>query len=463
MATIRPHRYSSAVRANPPKSAGSIDRDRLIITNPGVTDAGSVSATERLLAYREDRPTFVVGSLLVVGFFACYPVLDWLLRAAGIAAPFGFYDFGAYGGAVHRWFDGGAIYQQAEGGGYHGSYLYPPIGLLLFVPFAQLPFNQGVLLWSLVSLGALWLALQLAIGAYGVDLRLWERGLLLWLLLGFQPVLYGIKMGQVTALIGALVTFSLVGLVKGERPSRKSSQSLRYLSGVAITLAAAVKLFFAAGGAHLLADRDRFVGAVATALALAAGSLLVFGVETNLAFLDVLRWGKGWGTEPRSIYLWGPSYFRPLYALSDISLPLRLGGVVCIVALSAVAPDDADDAVFAVGVAAIPLLGPTVHTYDLVVVLPAAIALLAVEFDRDGLPLVPVVALLLVNVHAYGLKLIVEHLPAAPPSGVIRSLAPVLQPGLWGVLLLFGLALFRVSEAVPTSIGRALRWPLPRR
>jgi hypothetical protein len=54
----------------------------------------------------------------------------------------------------------------------------------------------------------------------------------------------------------------------------------------------------------------------------------------------------------------------------------------------------------------------------------------------------------LLGSQAYGLKYLVDHLPAFVPARewVIHNLVPVLQPGLWGNLILLGLAAHRVRD-----------------
>jgi hypothetical protein len=220
-------------------------------------------------------------------------------------------------------------------------------------------------------------------------------------------------------------------------------------SGAATAVAGTLKLAYAPVGAHLLARRDRLVGAVAAGIGLVALSVAVFGVEAHLTYLDVLRWGVTLGGRTRPPTLWLAPYFAPLFALPVDTLPVRLAGALGVAVLAA--GSAADREVFALGVAATPLLAPQAYTYTFVALLPAVAVLVATEFDRDGCPAVPVAALGLLHVHAHGLRLVGE---AVPP--LVGGSAPVvvsfLQPGLWGVLALAGLAAVRAVEdaTVPT-------------
>lgn len=414
------------------------------------------SALTRLWALRAERPLFVAATMVTIGALLVYPVVDWWLRAVDIAPGFQFWDFGAYGGAVERSRTGDPLYVRSDGGGFHGSYLYPPVVVLLFWPFvAMFPAGQSAIVWVGVSVALLWIGLQLLASVLGLPLRWWERGLLLWLLVGFQPLLLSVKMGQTATFLTALLCFAFVALAAGNRdgsPWVMASGGLTALVGV-------IKPSYAPVGAHLLSDRFRLLGAVLTGAVVGILSLVAFGVGTHWTYLDVLRWGIEQGEGGRPPTLWLPPYYRPLAWLSE-PMPLRFVVSLVIAGYAVSAPPEADRTVFALGVAAFPLLSPLTYTYYLVALLPATAILLAVELDLDGRPAIPVIGLLLVHVHAYGLRFLVVELPPLVPS--LEALEPhylLLQPGLWGNLLLLGLAAVRVGEAVtvPVWIRRRIR------
>lgn len=447
---------------------------------PGQAIRTAAPAISGLWSLRRERPRFVGLALATLGVLLAYPFVDWYLRAAGVAVTFEFYDWGAITAGAARWYRGDPIYVRGEWG-YHGSYLYPPVylpvvaafaeiqsipGVAAVVPFADGPFEASAMVWGLATLGLLWAGLQLAVAAYGLDLGWLDRAVLLWALLGFQPLLYSLKMGQVAAFLGAMLCFALVGLERGARSGDGEERSgtdvtrrraARLASGAFTTLGSLTKPFYATAGAHLLRDRRRFLGAVAAGLAMLGLSLGLFGVDAHRAYLDVLLWGKGWGTIPKPPWLWHAGYYEPLYVVASrwpsLSLVVRLVGLLAIVALSLAARNDRPGRrTFALGLAAIPFFAPQAYTFEYVALLPAVVVLLAVEFDRGpaGRPWLPVVAVLLLAVHAYGLKLVVHHLPASVPLyDPLVAATPVLQPGLWGNLALVGLAAYRVAELVP--------------
>jgi alpha-1,2-mannosyltransferase len=429
-----------------------------------------MSVLARLWRFRHRRPRTVALSVVVLAFFLAYPLFDWYLRGAKVAGtpgfarvtPFTFNDFGAFGTAVDNWYAGDPIYTETNGS-YRGGYLYPPAYVLLFVPFyeaqfvdvvSRLPFadfgfEAGAITWGLFALGVLWVGLQLVVDELGYRLAPYERVGLLWLLVGFQPVLFSFKWGQTAAFQAGLLCLAFVGL-RGRGVD--GGRTARIVSGALTTLASAMKPFYATSGAHLLRNRDRLLGAFAGICGL-VGLSLVVGVDELVRYWDVLTWGKGWGGELRPPWQWGPTYYRPLYAVesfsTELGLLVRAGAVAAIVALALRARSaPAGRETFAMGVAAIPLLAPTAYTYDLGALLVVVVVLIAVELDREGYPWLPVLAVWLLGSQAYGLKYLVDHLPAFVPARewVIHNLVPVLQPGLWGNLILLGLAAHRVRD-----------------
>ncbi len=398
----------------------------------------------RLWALRERRPGFVALAVLVLVALLVFPAVEALFRAVDPKAQaINFQDLTVYEFAVDRWRAGEPIYVPNDDGGYWGNYLYPPVFLVLFRPFAALGHEAAGIAWGVTTTLLLWVALQSVAAGLGVSLRLHERLIGLWALVGFYPVLLSFKLGQTAALLGALLSFALAGLLAEDR-------SRALLSGAATGAVGVVKFAYAPVGAHLLADRDRLVGAVVAGVGLVALSVGLFGLDTNLAYLDVLVWGvdQGGGERLPKAYLWFPPYFRQLHWLPG-ALFVRLG-IAGLVAAGAALAVDAGRSVFALGVAAFLLITPLPYVYYFVAALPAVLALLSVEFEADGAPSLVLVALLLLQVHAYGLKLLVDRLPALL-GGLPDVVYPLLQPGLWGVLLLFGLAARRVVAAVPPS------------
>ncbi|MEF8856205.1 MAG: glycosyltransferase family 87 protein [Haloplanus sp.] len=399
-----------------------------------------MSLFRRFLALRDDRPWFVAVSLLALIALGTYPVVDWYLRLLDIAPRFAFWDFGAYAAAVERWHAGESLYVRNDDGGYHGSYLYPPVALFAFIPFLlTLPFRPAALLWTAVTLALLWLATQRLVTALGGSFHPAERLAVLPLVVGFHPVLLSAKLGQTAAALGALLTFAASTSLRGRA----------YLSGAFTACCGVIKLPYAPAGAHLLGSRDRFAGAVVGGLGLLCLSVLAFGVGAHRTFIDVLAWGVSEGSSARSPTIWLPPYYRPLYGV-PYSLAIRIVASLAIVVGVVRAAPDATRESTALGFAAVPLLAPLTYAYYFAAALPAVVLLVAAELDRPtGRPAIPVVGLLLLHVHSYGLR----GLGAVAPEWLP---AVLLQPGLYGNLLIVGLAGVRVAAAGGPIAARSL-------
>lgn len=415
-----------------------------------------MSVLRRLWALRRERPLLVALSVLTLAVLLVWPVVDHFLRAGGVVTPFGFNDYGAYSGAVERWQNGERIYVPDGRGGYHASYLYPPVTLLLFYPFATLDFVSAAVLLGVLSIVLLWLGLDAVAGSLGYDLGVGDRLLFLFALFGFQPALRAFKWAQIPTLLAAALCFAFYA---AERGAGDGGRAARYASGALTTLGSAFKLFFAPSGAHLLRDRDRFAGAMATAALLVIASLAVFGVEVHRTYLDVLLWGKGWGANPPAQFWDTSAAYRPLAVLGPLATPVRAAGVLGVVALSLAARGVETAAVrratFALGVAAIPVLAPRADNHDLVVLLLPALVLLALELEGpDGRPWLPVLAVLLVHFHQLTLHVAVNPPGWLPLAGFVSGHAAWFQPGVWGTFLLVGLAARHVARPISSTWHR---------
>ncbi|MFB6186851.1 MAG: hypothetical protein ABEI86_08305, partial [Halobacteriaceae archaeon] len=127
---------------------------------------------------------------------------------------------------------------------------------------------------------------------------------------------------------------------------------------------------------------------------------------------------------------------------------LRVGGLLGVILLSlGTRKNNVFKEVFALGLISVPLFAPQAYTYDLLILLPAAIILTKTEYERSGHLWLPVLSVFLLNIQAYGYKLLVDGLPPLIPiESITRPLVVMLQPGVWGNLILFGLAVFRIIE-----------------
>ncbi len=97
-----------------------------------------------------------VSLAISVAIFAL-PLLFVLVTPHPLEQPFGV-DATLYRDVTLRWLGGGAFYQPYQLAGPYeiraGDVLYPPVGLILFAPFAVLPVALAAVLWWAIPLGA---------------------------------------------------------------------------------------------------------------------------------------------------------------------------------------------------------------------------------------------------------------------------------------------------------------------
>ncbi|WP_167880001.1 glycosyltransferase family 87 protein [Halorhabdus rudnickae] len=418
------------------------------------------SIPRQLWASRRERPVLVIVSVVTIVTLLGWLPVEHHLREMGMGLPYTFNDFSAYTEALNRWLEGTQMYVPQENGGYFGEYLYPPVTVLAFYPFETTGFHTGAVLFGFTAIVLLWLGLEAMARTLGYRLRIWERLGLLVMLFSFQPVIRNFRWAQTATLLTASLAFAFYFQERAESEtspysngavSDRTRSLYRYASGACTTLGSSFKLFYATSGAHLLRDRKRFAGAMAAAAGLAVASLAIFGLETNLQYLDVLTWGKGWG-EAKAMYAWDTAAaYRPLYAFGGLGLYLKIFGILTVIGLTLAARTSdsraARHTTFALGIAAVPLFAPKADSHDLVVLVVPAVILLAHELDRpDGYAWIPVLSVLLVHVHRYALEFLTKPEGNFPGAALLYDFGPYLQPGMWGTFLLVGLAGYRVAE-----------------
>jgi hypothetical protein len=97
-----------------------------------------------------------VALALSVAMFAL-PLLFVLVVPHPLEQPLGV-DAALYRDATLRWLSGGSFYEPYQIAGPYeiraGDVLYPPVGLVLFVPFAVLPVAIAAIVWWAIPLGA---------------------------------------------------------------------------------------------------------------------------------------------------------------------------------------------------------------------------------------------------------------------------------------------------------------------
>lgn len=193
-----------------------------------------------------------------------------------------------YHTAAETWLQGGDPYAVSPSNlaGYH--FLYPPIMVLVFVPYALLG-GVGVAyaaqtLLNLVAGGGIVLVLWRALDRRGIELATVDRVLIA----GF---VFLTPFGMLQLINGQTTLWVALGLAVGfDALDRRRST----LAGVAFAGAAIIKVFPAAVGLWLVRRRNwRAIGvAVATGLGAIVAGMLLFGIDLTEQYLDDILLGR---------------------------------------------------------------------------------------------------------------------------------------------------------------------------
>jgi alpha-1,2-mannosyltransferase len=180
----------------------------------------------------------------------------------------GFFDLNVYYGAINYWAHGhGDLYDFVRERSTYG-FTYPPFAALVMLPMAMLPWPVVIVLACLATLAATLLVVYWLIGNRG-----WYAvGVVMALLIAFEPLRETFLFGQVNMLLVALVAGDLLFAVRGNNK----------WAGAGIGLATAVKLTPGLFIVYLLITK-RFKAAFVAMGTAAAGTLAAAAVAPDAA------------------------------------------------------------------------------------------------------------------------------------------------------------------------------------
>ncbi|AWB26734.1 glycosyltransferase family 87 protein [Halococcoides cellulosivorans] len=410
---------------------------------------------------------------LSVAILLCilYILLNVVLHVAGVFSGPRFHDFSAYYDAARRFLHGYPLYDhlpQYERGQItsHPEYpegmrwLYPPIIVLLFVPFTSLPLFVAGVLWDILSLLTIFVGVVSLLRALDVELGIVHYFLVGAMILGFGPTITWLKLGQVSGLLAASLCFAAAILNSKWKYNRK-------ISGCLTTIPALFKPYWAPAGAHLLRDRERLYGATLFGLFIAGVSLAVFGITPHFDYVATIAGGKGWGAASAPS-MWTATHFRPFYYIQPLVVKnaLRISLILLVIWHSINTLDDGNMRVewlsMALGFTLIPMVTPSVNTLQLNALVPAFIIAYVTESRAGetyvGRPSLVVLSFVLVHAHPYTVEFLAKFGPSHFPSmRSISTFIPIIQPALWGVLILFSLILIRLHQLGDGTDGNLLK------
>lgn len=367
-------------------------------------------------------------------------------------------NFRVYHVAAQTALAGESLYAVTPPGLPAYRYLYPPVTVLAFVPYAPLGWRVGFAVHTLVTVGvavATGLLLVRVVESRGVRLARLDRALVVgWVVVGIHAVA-SLFFGQVNHHLLALLAVGFVAVEHGELPGGGWPHG-ETISGVAFALAALVKLFPALAGVWLLRRRAWRAVAAATATGLAGllVGVLAFGVDAHRAYVREALVPRqehatfAGGLDPGATYV---TLRRPISVLLPNVDPALYGPL----AVAVLAPVvgylylDVDDPVdrlvaFFATVAAMVLVVPSLLLY--VLFLSAALVPLLYLLEGRRARRLFVAGALVACIPFAGPRVVAPLAVVLPEAatGVLADLLALGTPPLWGIgLMLAGCVAYR--------------------
>lgn len=234
----------------------------------------------KLLPEFEDERT-VIRAVLSLGIVTGVAMTVYFAFLAPVS-PLG-WDFHAYHQAGEAVLAGDSfVGLEPDTGG--GEFVYPPIVVLVFVPYALLSgWETAFVVHSAINVACLgtvgFLCLR-ELEKLGVELDRRDRYLIMAFALGSLYPLINLGLGQIDPLVSLLIIGIFLGVEREHN----------LIAGGAAALAGIIKLFPVVLGVWLLwLKRWRAITvAIVTGLTAVLASFAIFGWETNEAYLEVI-------------------------------------------------------------------------------------------------------------------------------------------------------------------------------
>jgi len=186
-----------------------------------------------------------------------------------------------------------------------------------------------------------------------------------------------------------------------------------------------------------------------TLIGLSIMGVFLMGVDATHTYIEILI------SNPVRQFEWNGGPYNPLYALGAFEWVVRILFLLAAATLAFVGArltrDRHDPYLFCFGVGSMLVAAPGVKFYTLVALVPTYIVLLHEEFGRaDGLPTLVFISIGLVQAHRYVIKYGFEIASSQEISWLL-TLLPVVQPALWGSLLVVALSAGRIVQGIQDS------------
>ena len=418
-----------------------------------------MSLVQRIAEYVKSKSKFE-KALIILVFCSTflYPFINMILIYHGFVQVPRFNDFSAYYYAAERFLTDESIYTTLniflmDPGNYstlqYGNpFVYPPIVSIFFVPFTYLDFRAAGYAWDLLCIALLIISVKMLLKSEAVVLEKKLEVVLYVCAIGFSPVITTLKAGQISIFIFFLLTLSWYMYRQGKK----------LFSGIFMLFAVTPKppYFLAAG--YFLQKRSfrALLGMVVGLAGIIVISILLFSQSELVTYIKDIVLLKSHeaalnvGSGPMIIDA-GCIELIPIYHLEYISLFARIAILLILGGLLLFNPKDSiyTKYLFSLSIVVVILISPIIDTDDLVMLLIPFFLVGVSEYRMGSSLTVPLLSLFLVQIHPYSVEFIAKFGPCHFPTmfaqmSWIQDILPYIQPGMYGVLMLFGLILYRM-------------------
>lgn len=358
-------------------------------------------------------------------------------------------DFDTYYHSAHRLRNGGSIYADTVApDGSSRRFVYPPVAILIFLPFSFFPFTIAGILWNVFSvlvfsIGMVKLLKELL---YNSNMEFSKTHYIIAIssAIAFSPMVNWIKAGQASGIVAGGLCLSVAYLLENERTSNVLPA---FYASVLIPVICSIKPYYAPSGGHLLQDIKRLAYGIFGGAIIFTLSLLLLGVDTHIKYINVIQSGQSnlvFTTPPSQ---WNAGIYAPLHIFGELAISIRIILILATIATILVLTyyDYEQLEIALIGIAIIPIATPT-RVDGLVALIPVYIVILIHYWENRLLRASTFISILLVHIHPYTIELLSKIGPHYIPAfDTISPIIPLLQPALWGHLLLIALVIYIIT------------------
>jgi hypothetical protein len=262
----------------------------------------------------------------------------------------------------------------------------------------------------------------------------------------FYPTKNWAYIGQTSGILAGLLCFAGGSIRRGG-----SQRYSDILTGVTTALPAIVKPFYAPVGAHLLRDKKQLLASVGTGVVVVVLSVVIFGIDPMREYIELVTQARGRSIGEFAVppSQWIQGRYEPWYVLGSVALYLQfaIAGVIAVISFRTRQNPSRNvtEYVFVLGTASTAIVAPSPKYNVLNATIPAILVLFIIESRRtDGLPLIPLVSALLIQVHRWFVKGVVLIADTVQNADVLTVVLPAVQPAFWGVVILVLFSSYRV-------------------